>query len=170
MTARRARAAGAPPRRAPRRARHRRRRSWAGRLKLAGLGVVALVALPQLGDYAMSLRPVVGCRVTQVIDGDTVALGCPGEPAGRVRLLGFDTPEVFSPGCASEALAGALATQKLRGLVWTGGEIEAIFRGHDRYGRRLAELSIDGTSVAQSMIASGHARPYGGAARGGWCE
>ncbi len=83
----------------------------------------------------MSLRPVAGCRVTQVIDGDTVALACPGEDAGRVRLTGFDTPEVFSPQCASEALAGALATQKLRSLVWTGGEIGAIFRGYDRYGR-----------------------------------
>lgn len=154
--------------RSSRRAR-RRRWSWAGRLKALAFGALALAALPQAGDYAMSLRPVAGCRVTQVIDGDTVALACPGEAPGRVRLLGFDTPEVFSPGCAAEALAGALATQKLRSLVWTGGRIEAIFRGHDRYGRRLAELQIDGTGVAQTMIASGHARPYDGAARDGWC-
>ena len=165
----RAKAAPARRRRAP--ARRRRRFGWPrrGAIHWTALGIAAVLAAPQIGDYAMSLRPVAGCRVTQVIDGDTVQLVCPGTETARARLYGFDAPEVFSPQCASEAFAGMLATQKLRSLVWGADEIEALYRGYDRYGRRLAELSVDGTSVAQLMVASGHARPYGGERREGWC-
>jgi len=173
VSARRASAGAAPRRPAARPRRARRgaggRARWVRRLRLAGLGVAALVALPQVGDYLMSLRTVEGCRVTQVIDGDTVRLACPDGEAGRVRLIGFDTPEIFSPQCAREALAGALATQKLRSIVWGADEIGVIFRGHDRYGRRLAEMSVDGESVAALMTTTGHARPYGGRARASWC-
>jgi len=146
-----------------------RRRRWPGVRLIAG-GVLALAALPQMGDYAMSLRPMQGdCRVLQVIDGDTVLLDCAGEGSFRARLLGFDTPEVFSPACAGEALKGALATQKLRALVWSAEEIAVGLRGTDRYGRRLVDMVLDGESVANAMIAAGLARPYAGAARQGWC-
>lgn len=162
----RARSAWVPGSRSPWR---RRRRRWPSVRLIAG-GVLALAALPQMGDYALSLRPMQGdCRVLQVIDGDTVVLDCPGEGSFRARLLGFDAPEVFSPACASEALRGALATQRLRALVWTGDEITVGLRGHDRFGRRLVDMVIDGESVANKMIVAGLARRYGGAAREGWC-
>jgi endonuclease YncB( thermonuclease family) len=139
-------------------------------VRLIAGGILALAALPQAGDWVASLRPMQGdCRVLQVIDGDTVMLDCAGEGAFRARLLGYDAPEVFSPSCASEALRGALATQKLRALVWGAETITVGLRGHDRYGRQLVDMVIDGESVSNMMIAAGLARPYAGAARQGWC-
>ena len=44
-----------------------------------------------------------GCRVTYVVDGDTVHLACPETGEVKARLLGFDTPEVYSPGCGQYA-------------------------------------------------------------------
>jgi micrococcal nuclease len=109
------------------------------------------------------------CRLVRVIDGDTVDLDCPGEGFLRARLLGFDTPEVSSPECASELSLGTAATQALQRRISASGEMRVDFRGSDHYGRRLARLSLDGTDVARPMIADGFARPYHGGRRRSWC-
>jgi endonuclease YncB( thermonuclease family) len=109
------------------------------------------------------------CRVSRVIDGDTLDLDCPGEGFVRTRLIGFDTPEVSSPGCASELTLGTAATRALRDRIAASTEMRVDFRGADHYGRRLARLSLDGTDVARPMIAEGLARPYHGGRRPSWC-
>jgi len=38
----------------------------------------------------------------------------------------------------------------------------------DRYGRRLADVSVGGKDVADTLIAQGKARPYNGGKRGPW--
>ena len=109
------------------------------------------------------------CRITRVVDGDTVRARCGGGAEDRVRLMGFDTPEVFSPGCAAEKARGDAATRALRAMIARAGRIDFSFRGRDRYDRRLAVLRLDGRDVAATMIAAGHARAYGGGRRDGWC-
>ena len=109
------------------------------------------------------------CRVARVIDGDTIDLACPGQGFLRTRLVGFDTPEVFSPGCASELALGKAATLALQRRIAASAEMRIDFRGADQYGRRLARLSLDGQDVARPMIADGLARPYHGGRRGSWC-
>lgn len=109
------------------------------------------------------------CRVARVIDGDTVDLHCAGDGTVRARLVGFDTPEVFSPGCASELARGSAATRALEQKINASSEVRVAFRGTDHYGRRLARLSLDGRDVAGSMIAEGLARSYDGGARRSWC-
>jgi endonuclease YncB( thermonuclease family) len=109
------------------------------------------------------------CRLLRVIDGDTVDLDCPGEGFVRTRLLGFDTPETSSPGCASELTLGTAATRALDRRIAASAEMRVDFRGADHYGRRLARLSLDGTDVARPMIADGLARPYQGGRRPSWC-
>jgi len=109
------------------------------------------------------------CEVINVVDGDTVNVFCPGRGFDRTRLLGFDTPEVFSPRCLSESWAGAKATLALRTRIWAANEVKLVFRGTDKYGRRLAILLLDGTNVSRLMIEAGHARSYAGGKRGGWC-
>ena len=70
----------------------------------------ALIAV-RLADFGVGcLTPSSGCRVTGVIEGDTVRLICPDGGAIRGRLVGFDTPEVVSPGCAAEYAQGVAAT------------------------------------------------------------
>src|SRR5690606_6080818 len=78
-----------------------RRRSPLDRLLKAAFGAsVALgIGVPALSFANGTLKPHEGCAVTLVVDGDTVRLLCPAEGFVTARLTGFDTPEVFSPGC-----------------------------------------------------------------------
>lgn len=110
-----------------------------------------------------------GCRVTYVADGDTVHLACPGTGEVKARLLGFDTPEVYSPRCTKELAAGRQATAVLRQLLRSGPITEARFQGHDRYGRELVRLEVGGQDLARRMIASGYAVSYSGGRHPDWC-
>ncbi len=138
------------------------------RLMLAaclGLGV----ALPAASVANGLLKPHDGCAVLLAVDGDTVDVHCPGEGVRRARLTGFDTPEIFSPGCLSELARGLAATARLYGLLFAAGHIATSGEGTDRYGRLLLRLDLDGTDLAARMIATGLARPYDGGRRPGWC-
>lgn len=101
----------------------------------------------------------------KVIDGDTVFWR--GE---RVRLQGFDTPEIFSPGCAAELQKGQAARRTLEGMITnarTAGFIMSPER--DRYGRSLAVLMLDGADVGTRLVGAGLARPYHAGRRSSWC-
>jgi endonuclease YncB( thermonuclease family) len=110
-----------------------------------------------------------GCRILRVIDGDTVTLWCPGSGVERARLTGFDTPELFAPSCPEEWAAAVRAAWALRMHLWTAGAVGIVRTGTDRYGRALVAVYADGASLARRMIAEGHARPYDGGRRAGWC-
>ncbi len=146
-----------------------------------GAALLGLAVLPSVGDAVnAAMRPGFGgmfsggtpdsCRVVSVIDGDTVTLWCPGRAPERARLVGFDTPELFSPGCAWEAQQALRAKWQLRMLVWTAGDLRVVRHGQDRYDRALVALLLDGTPVARTMIEAGLARPYEGGRRAGWCD
>ena len=156
--------------RGPRRRRPTDPRLW---LKLViGLAGAGLLLLPLGADAvnaALGPKSDGGCRVVKVIDGDTVLLWCGGRGVEKVRLKGFDAPEVFSPQCPSEWARGVAATWHLRRLFFQADRIIVAFAGEDRYGRRLASVATDRGSIASRMIADGHARAYSGGARQGWC-
>jgi len=158
-----------PSLRARRTDRHRGLIYWGPRVVLASL-ILLPIGYRWLEVVSGYTTPTTGCRVTGVIDGDTVRLDCPDLAETRGRLLGFDTPEVVSPQCPAEWRKGMAATAYLRGQIWEAGEIEARPRGTDRYGRLLITLKLDGEDVAERMLASGHARVYHGGKREGWCE
>ena len=109
------------------------------------------------------------CRVTSVVDGDTVRVYCPGRGFDSARLTGFDTPEIYSPDCAGELWSGLVATWALRGRISSAEEVSIVFEGRDRYDRRLATLFLDGRPVSRLMIEAGHARAYDGGRRESWC-
>lgn len=145
------------------------RRAWCGR----ALPFIALM----LAGCVATTDPVgqnvggsdTGCRVTYVADGDTIHLACPGMGEVKARLVGFDTPEVYSPKCGKELAAGREATAKLRQVLRSGPITAARFQGPDRYGRELVRLEVGGRDVAGSMIASGYALPYSGGRHPDWC-
>lgn len=110
-----------------------------------------------------------GCRVTHVVDGDTVHLACPQVGEVKARLLGFDTPEIHSPDCREELAAGQQATAVLRQVLRSGPITAARFEGQDRYGRELVRLEVAGQDVARRMIESGLALPYSGGRHPDWC-
>jgi endonuclease YncB( thermonuclease family) len=137
--------------------------------RLAVLAAFFLAA-PPISDFLAGLRPVTdGCRVVHVVDGDTLDLRCPSEGIVRARVTGFDTPELYSPRCASEAARAVAAQSYLRWTLARADRLEVILGGTDRYGRRLVEMRVDGARLADIMVEAGHARRYGGEAREGWC-
>nr|WP_242679142.1 thermonuclease family protein [Rhodobacter calidifons] len=97
-------------------------------------------------------------------------MACPGTGEVKARLLGFDTPEVYTPRCGQELAAGQQATAILRQVLRSGPITAARFEGHDRYGRELVRLEVAGQDVARQMIASGYAVPYSGGRRPDWCR
>jgi micrococcal nuclease len=99
-----------------------------------------------------------------VVDGDTIWYG-----GVKIRLADIDTPEVFSPKCASEAALGRRATEHLQELLNAGPfEVVPIERDADRYGRKLRILERHGRSLGDILIAEGLARRWDGARRS-WC-
>ena len=131
-------------------------------------GGYALLA-PAVDDRMSSMRAMRSdCRMVRAIDGDTVDLACPGRGTMRVRIVGYDAPELFSPMCEAEHAAALRATQALRNLA-RQTPVEVGFQGHDRYGRWLADMRLGGQRVATAMVKSGNGRRYFGSLRGSWC-
>jgi endonuclease YncB( thermonuclease family) len=91
----------------------------------------------------------------RVIDGDTVALN-----GTTYRLVGFDTPEIYSieNPCPAELGLGRVASNLLRSVAaelqitpvpcWDG-------KPKDRYGRTCAQASFQGRNVADIMVEQG---------------
>jgi micrococcal nuclease len=125
---------------------------------------VVLRPQPARGSSAFEL--CLGRRVENcVVDGDTIWHG-----GVKIRLADIDTPEVFSPKCASEAALGEQATERLLELI-NAGPFEVVRSGdrdQDRYGRKLRILERHGRSLGDILIAEGLARPWDGA-RHSWC-
>ncbi len=148
------------------------RRAWFAQAFLAILtvGLAGCVATSAPTPQGPSGAVDTGCRVTYIADGDTIHMACPGTGEVKARLLGFDTPEVYSPGCGKELAAGQQATAILRQVLRSGPITSARFEGHDRHGRELVRLEVAGQDVAGQMIASGLAVPYSGGRRPDWCR
>lgn len=113
---------------------------------------------------ALFTSPAWALSSIRAVDGDTI------EFAGQtVRIIGLDAPETRRAQCQDERRRGLLAKWALADLL-ASGEVRMIKqRRRDRYGRILARLTVDGRDVAAVMISQGHARPYDGGKRQGWC-
>lgn len=138
-------------------------------LVLFAAGLAGCVETTDPTPQGASSTADTGCRVTYIADGDTIHMTCPGTGEVKARLLGFDTPEVYSPRCREELAAGQQATAVLRQVLKSGPITAARFEGHDRYGRELVRLEVGGQDVAGQMIASGYAVPYSGGRHPDWC-
>jgi endonuclease YncB( thermonuclease family) len=110
-----------------------------------------------------------------VSDGDTVTVGY-GANARRIRLTGFDTPEM-NGACAMESALARQARTALRDWLnagpfeWSGGQDP----GYDKYGRELRavrRIMPDGSSqkLADVMIESGLAEGDGPWESRDWCQ
>jgi endonuclease YncB( thermonuclease family) len=100
-------------------------------------------------------------------DGDTVELIC-GQTVTTARLVGLDAPELEAR-CPAERTAAEAAKRALASLLRRATRVEVDIEGHDKYGRDLIRLTLDGADAADTLIAKGHARPYDGGPREAWC-
>ena len=108
----------------------------------------------------------------KVIDGDSVKVM--GE---NVRLVGFNTPEIFRPNCPYEKRIGQEAKVMLQGILDRSETTYLHFERRsdgrlkrDKYRRPLAVLYADGQDVAHVMVRAGLAEYYDGRRkRRNWC-
>ena len=129
------------------------------------LGLLIGMATPECanwyGDY--QTQKVQRQDIT-VIDGDTITW-----KTVRMRLMGFDTPEL-SGRCNLERHLAQDAKDRLHSLLAAATDIELVRRAEqDRYGRLLAWLIIDGRDVGRVLISESLARPYESGQRKVWC-
>lgn len=160
---------GDPPR-SGRAGRPRKPGTYLKRLLVIGIG--AVLVLPYGADavgLVAAAPSTEGCRIARVVDGDTVTIWCPDTGWERTRIIGFDTPEKYSPECAQEFAAALTAEWALRKAIFEAERLDVQRGGVDRYDRRLARILVDGGDVADHMVEAGHARAYRGGRREGWC-
>jgi micrococcal nuclease len=87
-----------------------------------------------------------------VVDGDTVELA----GAGRARLIGIDTPEVFGGAECFGREASAFARRRLAGRAV---RVQVGTEERDRYGRLLVYLYLDGRLFNAELVRRGYAMP-----------
>ncbi len=159
----------------PRFGRAGRRLRWRLRNLAIGFLVVATVAVGQqafeFGRAHFQSAPA-ALRGSQsqefsVTDGDTVHVV--GDATGT-RLVGFNTPEKFSPQCEYERQLGERASSRLRELVAHGSaQLTKVAcacgpgtegTSECNYGRSCGILRVDGKDVASILISEGLAVPF----------
>ena len=127
------------------------------RATLAGLSVALLLCFGQVSarestsraetaPAPSSFRGVVA--VTGVADGDTLYADIEGHSI-RIRLAQIDAPE------KAQAF-GRRSGQSLRELVWKR-QVTLSWKSLDRYGRPIAQVSIDGMDVNAEQVKRGYA-------------
>jgi len=114
-------------------------------------------------------------RIAGCYDGDTCKAFVAG-PVERVRLVGFDTPELAPRSeCRKEHDLGIVARDRLNSMIRSARDKQFCSDkpdefSRDDYGRILAVLLLDGRDVAATLIDEGLAVPYaGGRKLHDWC-
>lgn len=116
-------------------------------------------------------------QVTRIYDGDTFFIvmdGLPPELAEiGVRVRGIDTPELRGK-CDSERQRAKAATQFTYNLIKTHDRVVYLTNLQwDKFGGRVdADVLIGEARIplASMLVQYGHARPYLGGKRAGWCQ
>lgn len=103
-------------------------------------------------------------RYSCVVDGDTIWF-----EGRKIRIADINTPEISSPGCASEKRLGQRAKMRLQSLLNQGSfSLQSIDRDQDQYGRDLRIITRDGQSLGEILVAEGLAERWQGYRRN-WC-
>ncbi|WP_315093239.1 thermonuclease family protein [uncultured Cellulomonas sp.] len=132
--------------------------AWFTALPLAGklvTGATALAVSGIVGAALVAPDPVPMAVVTNVVDGDTIDVRYEGEEQ-RVRLLNINTPETVDPDKDVECL-GPEASDYLKHLLPAGTKVKLEFDQelHDRFGRLLAGVFLNGTLVNAEIARQG---------------
>jgi endonuclease YncB( thermonuclease family) len=107
-------------------------------------------------------QPVSGSqyKVTRVHDGDTITVRA-GSSELTLRLVGIDAPETSKKKREPGQPSSQQATKHLAGLV-LNKVVEIKEYGHDRYGRTLAVVFLEGKNINLEMVKAGLAEVYRG--------
>ena len=135
------------------------------------LCVLLLVVCCYAGD-PKTYGDVLVDGITSIYDGDTFRCTIKdyppiiGERIG-VRVYGIDTPELRDK-CEEVKEKARAAKQFTVSMLRSAKKIELRNLRRDKYFRILAEVYVDGKSLAQELIKAGHAKPYDGGTKADW--
>jgi len=140
---------------------------------------IILIAVLAISVNAEALKNIVFENavveeVTSIYDGDTFRANIKGYPKivgyrMGIRVLGIDTPEMRAKCSKEKELARAakkLTVSLLRGAEHI--ELRNIKRG--KYFRILADVYVDGVSIADELLKGGYAVRYDGGTKIDWCK
>ena len=132
-------------------------------------------------SYAVSYGPYSLIAPT-AIDGDTLRADVPVWPMvsvdASIRVIGVDTPELTSAGCATKEENDAIKAAALAAKAFTESWINRnspIVIGNvkpDAYSGRYDAVvtGAGGERLSDALIQSGHGRKYNGGKRQTWCK
>ena len=120
---------------------------------------------------ALLLAASIACaQPVRVIDGDTIEV-CNLNGTERIRIANLDAPESYRPSCAKEKLAGIQAKKAaIQFFVRPSVDLDIQRRSTDRYGRSVADVSVNGKDFRQYMIAEGHGVEWKFNEKHDWCK
>jgi micrococcal nuclease len=106
----------------------------------------------------------------RVIDGDTIEV-CNASGPERIRIANLDAPESYRPACAKEKIAGIQAKQAaIQLFIRPNVNLDINRHSKDRYGRSVADVSVNGIDFRQHMIAEGHGVEWKFNEKHNWCK
>ncbi len=101
--------------------------------------------------------PVPGVQIDRVIDGDSIDVILPDGNEAEVRLVGYNAPELFNND--QRTCNGEQARVELEAVLARSEQLSILDEGDDRYGRLLADISLDPDdehpTVVAALVASG---------------
>lgn len=113
-------------------------------------------------------------EVTSIYDADTFRATIKEWPQiiGEripIRVNGIDAPEIRGK-CQEEKIKAREAKKESVAMLRSAKQIELRNIKRGKYFRIIADVYLDGKSLAQVLIIKGLARPYDGKKRQGWCK
>ena len=91
-------------------------------------------------------------KIVKITDGDTVVVLDGGNTQHKIRLSGIDAPETNQP-------FGKRSKEALSALV-AGQRVEVDWHKHDRYGRIVGKVIVQGKDVNLAQVQAGMAWWY----------
>lgn len=113
-------------------------------------------------------------RVISVYDGDTFRVDIDelSDIVGKniaIRILGIDTPEIRGQ-CEKEKQLAIKARDFTRYYLNNASNIQLSNLKRDKYFRLLADVYIDGESLAAALLVNNLAVRYSGNKKSNWCK
>jgi micrococcal nuclease len=122
--------------------------------------VVAILAAASLGGWWLGRAThdtQTPALVVDAVDGDTIHVQI-GARVETIRLLGVDTPETHHPTKPVQCFGPEAAAFTARRLTGRTVQLEDDVERRDRYGRRLAYVSLGGRRFNDELLEQGYAR------------
>ena len=123
--------------------------------------------------YSQDINSVTVSRIISVYDGDTFRVDIDelSDIVGKniaIRILGIDTPEIKGK-CDTEKQLAIKARDFTRSYLNNASSVQLSNLKRDKYFRLLADVYVDGESLAAALLANDLAVRYSGKKKLTWC-